>query len=64
MLPVSIISESMRPRISSAAYANPKCKMASLLVKLHETVDDYVKKSNNKELAGKIGSDVLEAACV
>ena len=36
--------------------------MASLLVRLHEIVEDYVKKTDNKELAGKIGSGVLAAA--
>lgn len=35
--------------------------MASLIVKVHDTVTDYIKKANNKEIAGKIGSDVLEA---
>ena len=36
--------------------------MASLLVNLHEVVENYVKKSANKELAGKLGSRVLESA--
>ena len=33
--------------------------MASLVVKLHEIVNEYIKKANDKELAGKIGSEVL-----
>ncbi len=33
--------------------------MASLIVNLHELVNGYVKKAHNKELAGKIGSEVL-----
>ena len=37
-----------------------KFKMALLLVDLHEVVENYVKKSANKELAGKLGSHVLE----
>ena len=34
-------------------------KMASLIVKLHELVTDYIKKENNQEFAGKIGTEVL-----
>ena len=34
--------------------------MVSLLVSLHEAVEDYIKKATNKELAGKIGAEVLE----
>ena len=34
-------------------------KMASLIVKLHELVTDYIKKANNQEIAGKIGTEVL-----
>ncbi|CAB3996024.1 Hypothetical predicted protein [Paramuricea clavata] len=34
--------------------------MASLLVSLHEVVEKYIKKANDKELAGKIGTEVLE----
>ena len=45
----------------SATYAK-KFKMALLLVDLHEVVENYVKKSANKELAGKLGSHVLESA--
>ena len=52
---------SKRPRYMSAAYAK-NFKMASLLVDLHEVVQNYVKKSANKELAGKLGSCVLESA--
>ena len=52
---------SKRPRYMSAAYAK-NFKMASLLVDLHEVVRNYVKKSANKELAGKLGSHVLESA--
>lgn len=33
--------------------------MASLMVGLHELVNDYIKKANNREIAGKIGSEVL-----
>ena len=36
--------------------------MASLLVKLHEVIEDYMRKSNNKKQAELIGSGVLEAA--
>ena len=34
--------------------------MASLLVSLHEVVEKYIKKASDKELAGKIGTEVLE----
>ncbi len=34
--------------------------MASLIVKLHETVTDYIKDAKNKELAGQIARDVLD----
>ena len=36
--------------------------MASLLVKLHELIEDYMRKSNDKKQAELIGSGVLEAA--
>ena len=35
-------------------------KMASLLVSLHEVVEEYIKKAKDKDLAGKIGTEVLE----
>ena len=34
--------------------------MASLLVKLHEVVESYIKNAKDKDIAGKIGSEVLE----
>lgn len=34
--------------------------MASLLVKLHELVESYVKNAKEKDVAGKIGSEILE----
>ena len=33
--------------------------MVSLVVSLHDVVDDYIKKSKDREKAGKIGSEVL-----
>ena len=33
--------------------------MASLIVNLHDVVDNYIKKSKDREKAGKIGSEVL-----
>ncbi len=35
-------------------------KMVSLLVNLHEAAKEYIKKAKDKELAGKIGTEVLE----
>lgn len=35
--------------------------MASLIVNIHDIVREYIKKSKNQELAGKIGADVLES---
>ncbi len=34
--------------------------MASLLVSLHEAVEEYIKKTKDKDLARKIGTEVLE----
>ena len=33
--------------------------MASLIVNLHEIINDYIKNARDKELAGKIASEVL-----
>ena len=34
--------------------------MASLLVNLHEVVESYIKKAKDRDIAEKIGSEVLE----
>ena len=33
--------------------------MASLIVSLHDLIDNYIKKAKDREMAGKIGSEVL-----
>ena len=35
--------------------------MASLIVSINDFVLDYIKKSKNKEIAGKIGADIMES---
>ena len=34
--------------------------MASLIVKLHDVVTDYIKDAKDKELAGQIARDMLD----
>ena len=55
------ISENMsRCKIGQQSLFLIVFKMAALLVKMHETVKDYIDSSENEPLATEIGSELLQ----